>query len=77
MAKLILISGREMCKLLEKVGFQKIHQKGSHIRYKHPDGRFTVVPIHANEDLGKGLLMEILKQIKLDKDEYDRLRLKI
>lgn len=77
MTKLILISGREMCKLLEKAGFQKIHQKGSHIRYKHPDGRFTVVPIHANEDLGKGLLMEILKQIKLDKDEYDRLRLKI
>ena len=77
MTKLILISGREMCKLLEKIGFQKIHQKGSHIRYKHPDGRFTVVPIHANEDLGKGLLMEILKQIKLDKDEYDRLRLKI
>ncbi|MDO8642084.1 MAG: type II toxin-antitoxin system HicA family toxin [Candidatus Woesearchaeota archaeon] len=66
-----------MCKLLEKIGFQKICQKGSHIRYKHPDGRLTVVPVHSNEDLGKGLLKEILNQIKMDRDEYERLRRKV
>lgn len=74
MSKIVPISGKELCKILEKTGFQKIHQKGSHARYKHPDGRLTVVPIHGNEDLGKGLLREILKQIKLDREEYEKLR---
>jgi len=60
-----------------EIGFQMIHQKGSHVRYKHLDGRMTVVPIHANEDLGKGLLLEILKQIKLDRQEYDELRKRV
>lgn len=74
MTKLTPISGKEMCKILEKIGFQKVHQKGSHVRYRHPDGRRTVVPIHANEDLSIGLLREILKQIKLGREDYERLR---
>lgn len=72
--KLVLVSGKKMCKILEKLGFQKVHQVGSHIRYVHPDGRRTVVPVHSNEELGKGLLNEILKQIKLDREEYEKLR---
>ena len=48
-----------MCKLLEKLGFEKIYGRGSHVRFKHPDGRRTVIPVHGNEDLGKGLLREI------------------
>lgn len=74
MTKLITVSGKELCKILEKLGFIKIHGKGSHVRFKHPDGRVTVVPVHGNEDLGKGLLREILKQINLSKEEFDRLR---
>lgn len=77
MTKLIPLSGRQMCKLLEKLGFVLVHHKGSHARYKHPDGRITVVPVHGNEELGKGLLREILNQIKLDKEEYDTLRRKV
>lgn len=73
MARLTIVSGKELCKILEKLGFEKIHGKGSHVRFKHPDGRVTVVPIHGNEDLGKGLLREILKQINLDKEEFEAL----
>jgi len=57
--------------------YVKVHQVGSHVRYVHPDGRRTVVPVHGNEKLGKGLLREILKQIKLSREEYERLRTKI
>ena len=77
MTKLVTISGREMCKLLEKLGFEKIYGKGSHVRFKHSDGRRTVVPVHGNEDLGKGLLREILKQINISKEEYEELRRKV
>ncbi len=72
--KLISISGREMCKLVERIGFVKVHQVGSHVRYVHPDGRKTTVPVHGNEELGKGLILEILKQIKISRDEYEKLR---
>jgi len=62
MTRLIPISGKNLCRILEKLGFEKIHQKGSHVRYKHPDGRLTVVPVHGNEELGKGLLNEKLRR---------------
>ncbi len=74
MTKLPPVSGREMCRILEKIGFQKVHQKGSHVRYRHRDGRRTVVPVHGNEDLSIGLIREILKQIKLSREDYERLR---
>ena len=77
MGKLVPISGKKLCKILEKLGFEKIHGKGSHVRFKHPDGRRTVVPIHANETLGIGLLSAILRQIKLSKEEYEKLRMKV
>lgn len=77
MTRLIPISGRKLCKILEKLGFEKIYGKGSHIRYKHPDGRRTVVPVHSNEEIGIGLLREILRQIKLSREEYEMLRNKV
>ena len=67
------ISGKEFCKILIKLGFEKVYGKGSHVRFKHPDGRRTVIPVHGNEKLGKGLIMEILKQIKVAKEDYEKL----
>ena len=74
MTKLIPISGKRLCKIIEKLGFEKSYGKGSHIRFKHSDGRRTVVPVHGNEELGIGLLNEILKQIELSREEYEKLR---
>ncbi len=74
MPKLITISGKKFCKILEKLGFEKIYGKGSHIRFKHHNGRRTVVPIHRNVDLGKGLLRDMLNQIKISKEKYEELR---
>ena len=73
MTKLPRISGKELCKILERIGFERIQGKGSHIRFKHSDGRRTVVPVHGNEKLGKGLIREILKQIKLSREEFMKL----
>jgi len=41
------------------------------------DKRRTVVPVYGNEDLGKGLLREILRQINLIKEEYEEIRKKL
>jgi predicted RNA binding protein YcfA (HicA-like mRNA interferase family) len=34
----------------------------------------TVVSLHANEELSIGLLRDILKQIKISREEYEKLR---
>ena len=77
MARLIPISGRKLCKLFEKLGFEKSHQVGSHVRFRHHEGRKTVVPVHGDEEIGKGLLGEILRQIKLSREYYEELRRKV
>ena len=73
MTKLPRISGKELCNILEKLGFEKIYGKGSHVRFKHQDGRRTVIPVHGNEDIGPGLLTAILKQIRLTREDLEKL----
>ncbi len=55
---------------MSKIGFQPVRQRGSHLFMKHPDGRSTVVPIHPGEELGRGVLMEILNDAGLSKEEF-------
>ncbi|MES2308052.1 MAG: type II toxin-antitoxin system HicA family toxin [Verrucomicrobiota bacterium] len=43
--------------------------KGSHHFIRHPDGRTTVIPIHSNETLGPGLLIQILKDIEVSRED--------
>ncbi|MHA1357344.1 MAG: type II toxin-antitoxin system HicA family toxin [Candidatus Helarchaeota archaeon] len=47
--KLKPISAKKLIKILERLGFLKIRKKGSHIFFRHPDGRTTVFPIHSSE----------------------------
>jgi predicted RNA binding protein YcfA (HicA-like mRNA interferase family) len=45
--------------MLEAAGFVRVRSRGSHHKYRHPDGRMTVVP-HPKKDLGAGLVHKIL-----------------
>ncbi|PIW61371.1 MAG: hypothetical protein COW13_03300 [Candidatus Omnitrophica bacterium CG12_big_fil_rev_8_21_14_0_65_50_5] len=57
-------------KILQRLGFQKIRQKGSHIFFLHMDGRATVVPFHKGEDIPKGLLKKILQDIDTEWENF-------
>ena len=74
MSRLLPVTGKQMCRILESLGFVKIHQSGSHVRYIHPDGRRTVVPVHENEEPGIGLTKEIMKLVKLSREDYEEKR---
>lgn len=74
MSKLPLVSAARMAKILRHVGFVLIRQKGSHAYFSHADGRATVVPFHKGEDLRRGLIRTILRDIDLDPVEFGRLR---
>ena len=64
------LTAKKTIRALGKIGFLKVRQKESHIIMRHPDGRMTVVPIHRGEDIGPGLLLEIIKDTKLSKEEF-------
>jgi len=55
-----VLSGKKLLKILTKMGFVVVRINGSHHRLKHNDGRATVVPVHSNKDIPKGLLRSII-----------------
>lgn len=70
MSRLKIIDFKTMHDLLTKLGFEITRQKGSHVRYQHPDGRACTVPHHGNRDLSRPLLRAILRDIDLTPDQY-------
>jgi len=62
LAKLPRLTGKELGKIIEKLGFKYSHTTGSHMTYKHPDGRKTTIPHHSGEEIGPGLLNKIIKK---------------
>ena len=70
MPRLHPLKPTEVIRILQHLGFERIRQKGSHIYFRHPDGRSTVIPFHKGEDLSKGILNAILKDIELSWEEF-------
>jgi len=73
MSRLRRVTGRQTFRALQRAGFVHIRTKGSHHFLRHPDGRATVVPIHAGETLGPGLFNQILKDAEIERDEFEEL----
>jgi predicted RNA binding protein YcfA (HicA-like mRNA interferase family) len=59
-----------MVRFLKEMGFKKSRQHGSHIFFRHPDGRTATVPFHKGEDLGRGLTNKILHDIDVARDFF-------
>ena len=71
MQKLPRLSGKEVIKLLNKVGFVPVRQKGSHVILKKQTKSGTkalVVPLH--DEIDRGTLLEIIRQAGLKKEEF-------
>ena len=73
MPKLTVITPKRLRKILISIGFEERDAEGSHIFFKHTDGRTTVVPMKSKE-VSRGLLRKILNDIQVSVDEYNKLR---
>ena len=74
MAKLPHLSAIELSKIIKKLGFEFIRQEGSHMFFRHSDGRTTVIPNHPGEDIGPGLLNKIIKKdLRISREELEKL----
>ncbi|MGK7913123.1 MAG: type II toxin-antitoxin system HicA family toxin [Synechococcus sp.] len=70
MPPLPTVTGKQLIRALEKIGFVVVRQKGSHVRLKHEDGRIATVPVHTGKNIGKGLLRKILRDVDLTVDAF-------
>ena len=69
MPKPPILKPREVCRILEALGFVLVRQRGSHIQYRHADGRGTTVPLHKGRDIAPSLLRQIARDIGLTIEE--------
>lgn len=69
MTALPSLSGRGLIAALSRAGFHVLRVKGSHHFLRHADGRTTVIPVHRAEDIGPGLLMKILRDCDISRED--------
>ncbi|BAB73523.1 type II toxin-antitoxin system HicA family toxin [Anabaena sp. FACHB-709] len=70
MPKLPGLTGKKVINTLEKLGFQVVRQRGSHVQMEHDDGRLVTVPVHAGKTIGRGWLSKILRDAELTREEF-------
>lgn len=73
MARLPVVSGRELVRALEKSGYVVDRQKGSHIVLRQTTKPFRRVTVPDHEEIAKGTLRSILRHAGLTKHELVRL----
>jgi predicted RNA binding protein YcfA (HicA-like mRNA interferase family) len=69
MASAPILKPTEVCRLLERLGFNPVRQRGSHIQFRHSDGRGTTVPMHKGRDIAPSLLRKIAWDIGVTVEE--------
>ena len=74
MTALPVVSGREVVKALEKIGYVFDRQRGSHmiLRQQNAPHRRLTVPDH--EEVAKGTLRAIIRQAGLTVEEFSGFR---
>jgi len=73
MSDIPAVTGKHLIKALEKLDFEVIRSKGSHHFLRHPDGRCTVIPVHAGETIGRGLLSQIMRDCEITSEDLKNL----
>ncbi len=70
MPKLPVVKARKLFKTLNKLGFSKYHQVGSHIQLKYEDGRRTTIPYHPAQEIRRGTLKAIIEDLEMTVEEF-------
>ena len=72
MSRIAAINARKLGSILKKLGFNPVRQRGSHVFFRHPDGRTTIVPFHAGETIDRNLLRQIIREIGSTPEEFSK-----
>lgn len=72
MTRLPVVDAKTLERVLIRLGFEAVRSRGSHVFYRHADGRTTTLPHHAGRDIARPLLREILREIEMTPEELER-----
>lgn len=71
MSGLPVISGRQAVTALQRIGYELVRQKGSHMRLRHPnDPTKAPVTVPDHKDLKTGMLRAIIRDAGLSVDQF-------
>lgn len=74
MPKLKFLSSKQLIKIIEKLGYYFLRQKGSHATYANSPGKIVVIPIHAGRKIDRGLLLKIIKkELRMTREDFEKL----
>ncbi len=66
------MSGREIVKRFERLGYSFVRQSGSHMRLMHPKRKPLTVPDHRS--VAQGILRKLLRDAKITLEEFMKLK---
>jgi len=72
LGRLRVLSGREVCKILNRHGFVEVRRRGSHVVMQKSSEESTItVPIPEHKERKLGTLRSILRQSGIDRKEFE------
>ena len=72
MAKLKVLSGKDVCRILERHGFVEVRRRGTHIIMQKKIAENTItVPVPDHSELRMGTLQAIIRQSGLQRTEFE------
>jgi predicted RNA binding protein YcfA (HicA-like mRNA interferase family) len=63
-------SAKDVIRVLRKQGFALVSQKGSHQKWRHPNGRQVIVAMHGNKPIPIGTLKSIIEGAGLTAEDF-------
>jgi predicted RNA binding protein YcfA (HicA-like mRNA interferase family) len=67
-----VLSGKEVCQILVRHGFQNVRQRGSHVIMQKKVGNSTItVPVPNHKEIKLGTLKSIIRQSQLSVKEFE------
>jgi len=67
-----VLTAKDVIRALRRSGFVRIGQKGSHQKWRHPEGRQVIVAVHGNKPIPIGTLKSIIEGSGLPVSDFTR-----
>ena len=73
-ARLPIISGQEAVRAFQRLGYEVVRQRGSHIRLRHPaDPARQPLTVPDHRTLKPGLLRKLIRDAQIEIDDFRKL----
>ena len=70
MGSIPVLKPTQVVRILKRLDFVEVRQRGSHKQFRHEDGRATTVPFHRGRDISPTLLRRIAADVGLSVERF-------